>query len=146
MRALRDISLSDLESHGSLLSEVVYRRCRHIVTKNARRLAIACAVRSGDTAALPQRMADVHRNIRDDLEVSCLELDIMVQLAEQQPGVLGARKTGGGFGGCTINLVEASASDAFCKRVARVYEAATGYHLDIHICEAFQGVGMVDAS
>jgi len=146
MRALRDISLSDLESHRGLLSEVVYKRCRHIVTENARTLAFASALRSGDTGALPQLMADAHRSIRDDFEVSCPELDIMVQLAEEQPGVLGARMTGGGFGGCTINLVDASASDAFCKRVAQGYEAATGYHPNIYVCEASQGVGMVDAS
>ncbi len=146
MRALRDISLSDLESHRSLLSEVVYRRCRHIVTENARTLAFASALRSGDTAALPQLMTDAHRSIRDDFEVSCQELDIMVQLAEQQPGVLGARMTGGGFGGCTINLVEASASDAFCERVAQGYAAATGHYPNIYVCEASQGVGMADAS
>ena len=143
MRALRDISLSDLESHGSLLSEVVYRRCRHIVTKNARRLAIACAVRSGDTAALPQRMADVHRNIRDDLEVSCLELDIMVQLAEQQPGVLGARKTGGGFGGCTINLVEKEHAAAFSGALKERYKTATSIDPEIFICHASAGAHRV---
>jgi galactokinase len=143
MQALRDISLSDLESHRNLLSDVVYKRCHHIVTENARTLVFASALQSGDATCLRQLMADSHRSLRDNFEVSCKELDIMVQLAEQQPGVLGARMTGGGFGGCTINLVRESESDAFCKRVAQGYEIATGHHPNIHVCEASQGVEMV---
>jgi galactokinase len=144
IRALRDVSLDDLEKHRGMLSEVVYRRCRHIVTENARTLATAAALRTGDSGALRQLMADSHRSLRDDFEVSCRELDIMVELAMQQPGVLGARMTGGGFGGCTINLVRASEADGFCERVAQGYESATGYHPDVYVCEASQGVGMVE--
>ena len=90
-------------------------------------------------------MAESHRSLRDDYQVSCRELDIMVELAMQQPGIFGARMTGGGFGGCTINLVNASESDEFCRRDAEGYEAATGHHPDIYVCEASQGAEMVDA-
>jgi galactokinase len=95
--------------------------------------------------ALRQLIADSHRSLRDDYEVSCRELDITVELALQFPGVIGARMTGGGFGGCTINLVNVAESNEFCERIAEQYEAATGYHPDIYVCEASQGVEMVES-
>ena len=142
IRSLRDASLADLEDHRGLLSDLIYRRCRHVVTENARTRWAAAALESGEIAALRSLMADSHRSLRDDYEVSCHELDIMVQLAMQQPGVLGARMTGGGFGGCTINLVNATESDQFCQRVAEGYQVATGHRPDIYVCEASQGVGI----
>jgi galactokinase len=145
IRALRDVSLRDLEDHRGLVSDLVYKRCRHVVTENARTRWAASALESDGIVTLRQLMADSHRSLRDDYEVSCHELDIMVQLAMQQPGVLGARMTGGGFGGCTINLVSANESDRFCRRVAAGYEAATGHRPDIYVCEASQGVGIAEA-
>jgi len=145
IRALRDVSLRDLEDHRGLVSNLVYKRCRHVVTENARTRWAASALESDGIVTLRQLMADSHRSLRDDYEVSCHELDIMVQLAMQQPGVLGARMTGGGFGGCTINLVNANESDRFCRRVAAGYEAATGHRPDIYVCEASQGVGIAEA-
>jgi galactokinase len=142
IRSLRDVSLADLEDHRGLLSDLIYRRCRHVVTENARTRWAAAALESGEIAALRSLMADSHRSLRDDYQVSCHELDIMVQLAMQQPGVLGARMTGGGFGGCTINLVNATESDQFCQRVAEGYQVATGHRPDIYVCEASQGVGI----
>src|SRR6202035_2843092 len=136
IRALRDVSLADLEGHRELLSDVVYKRCRHVVTENARTHWAAAAFESGEIATLCQLMADSHRSLRDDYEVSCRELDIMVELALQQSGVLGARMTGGGFGGCTINLLQTAESDQFCERVAEGYQAAIGRRPDIYICEA----------
>jgi galactokinase len=144
IRALRDVSLADLEKHRELLSDVLYKRCRHIVTENARTHWAAAAFESGEIATLRQLMADSHRSLRDDYEVSCRELDMMVDLAMQQPGVLGARMTGGGFGGCTINLVHATESDQFCERVAEGYQAAIGCRPDIYVCEASNGVGIAE--
>jgi galactokinase len=144
IRTLRDVSLADLEDHRGLLSDLLYKRCRHVVTENARTRWAAAALESGEIAALRRLMADSHRSLRDDYEVSCHELDIMVQLAMQQPGVLGARMTGGGFGGCTINLVNATESDQFCQRVAEGYQIATGHRPDIYVCEASQGVGIAE--
>jgi len=144
IRALRDVSLADLEEHRELLSDVVYKRCRHVVTENARTHWAAAAFESGEIATLHQLMADSHRSLRDDYEVSCRELDIMVELAMQQRGVLGARMTGGGFGGCTINLVQAVESDRFCERVAEGYQAAIGRRPDIYVCEASNGAGIAE--
>ncbi len=145
IRALRDVSLRDLEDHRGLVSDLVYKRCRHVVTENARTRWAASALESDGIVTLRQLMADSHRSLRDDYEVSCHELDIMVELAMRQPGVLGARMTGGGFGGCTINLVSANESDRFCRCVAAGYEAATGHRPDIYVCEASQGVGIAEA-
>ena len=87
-------------------------------------------------------MRESHRSLRDDYEVSCTELDLMVQLAEQAKGVYGARMTGGGFGGCTINLVDADCVDAFRQSIREGYERATGRKPEIYVCSAADGVGL----
>lgn len=137
--ALRDVTLAQLEQHRALLSEVIYRRCRHIITENARVHAAAAALGTGKISELSPLMAESHRSMRDDYEISCPELDIMVAIAARQPGVYGARMTGGGFGGCTINFVAAEHAAAFQQHIASEYQAATGLRPDIYICEASQG-------
>ena len=144
IRALRDVSLAELEGNRELLGETIYKRCRHVITENQRTVAAANALQSGHDEGLRQVMANSHRSLRDDYEVSCRELDIMVELAERQPGVLGARMTGGGFGGCTINLVRAAESGEFQRRMSEEYQAVTGLKPDIYICQASQGVQMVE--
>jgi len=91
-------------------------------------------------------MAASHESMRDDYEISCRELDVMVEIAERQQGVYGARMTGGGFGGCTINFVDAENAGAFQSRVSVEYEAATGLRPDIYICEASQGAELVETA
>jgi galactokinase len=139
VRALRDITEADLKLYGSDLSEVIYRRCRHVITENARVLAAGTALEKGDLAAFGQLMNSSHRSLRDDYEVSCKELDLMVELAQQVRGVYGARMTGGGFGGSTVNLIEAENVDEFKETVARGYEKATGVAPEIYICSAAEG-------
>ena len=84
----------------------IFRRCRHIITENKRVELAALALEHGDLPAFGALMAEAHRSIRDDFEVSCIELDTLVAIASGIPGCYGARMTGGGFGGCTVNLVE----------------------------------------
>jgi galactokinase len=139
VRALRDITEADLKLYGSDLSEVIYRRCRHVITENARVLAAGAALEKGDLAAFGQLMNSSHRSLRDDYEVSCKELDLMVELAQQVRGVYGARMTGGGFGGSTVNLIEAESVDEFKETVGRGYEKATGVAPEIYICSAAKG-------
>jgi galactokinase len=146
IRALRDVTLVELVNHRGLLSETVYKRCRHVITENARALQAATALETGHLEVLRKVMADSHRSLRDDYEVSCPELDVMVELANRQPGVFGARMTGGGFGGCTINLVSAAESGEFRRQVGAEYEAATGLKPNIYICDASQGAEMVELS
>jgi galactokinase len=91
-------------------------------------------------------MAASHESLRDDYEVSCRELDAMVEIAGRQQGVYGARMTGGGFGGCTINFVDVEHAGEFQRRVSAEYEAAIGLRPDIYICEASQGAELVETA
>jgi galactokinase len=143
IRALRDVGLAQLEQHRSRLSEVVYKRCHHVVTENDRVRTAALALQDGEIQSLSKLMADSHQSLRDDYEVSCAELDLMVNLASQQKGVYGARMTGGGFGGCTINLVSAESTAEFQRGVAAGYKSATGQRPDIYVCKASQGAEML---
>jgi galactokinase len=146
IRALRDVSLEQLERHQDVLSEVIYKRALHIVTENARVLDSAEALRSGDIARFGMRMAESHRSLRDLYEVSCRELDLMVDLAYQQRGVFGARMTGGGFGGATINLVDARYAGEFKEKMAKAYQKETGLVPQIYICKPAEGASPVSSS
>lgn len=145
VRALRNVSAAQLEEHRYLLSNDLYKRARHVVSENLRVQQAADALESGATQKLSRLMADSHRSLRDDYEVSCPELDTMVEIAARQRGVLGARMTGGGFGGCTINLVDTAWAAEFQQKVAAAYTSATGLRPDIYICEAAGGVQRVPA-
>lgn len=140
IRTLRDVTLAQLQEHRGLLSAKVYSRCHHVVTENGRVQGAVQAFESGDLRGLGRLMSDSHRSLRDDYEVSSKELDLLVQIAMAQPGVVGARMTGGGFGGCTINLVESSAVEAFKKNVARGYFEGTGRQPEIYVSPAADGV------
>jgi galactokinase len=146
IRALRDVTLEQLEKHRGLLSEVIYKRALHIVTENARVLDSAQALRAGDIERFGKRMAESHRSLRDLYEVSCRELDLMVDLAYQQKGVFGARMTGGGFGGATINLVNARHAGEFKEKLAKAYQKETGLVPQIYICKPAEGASAVAAS
>ena len=139
VRALRDVSEEQLEQHRSGLTDVVYRRCRHVITENARVLSAAEALERGDLDRFGELMRESHLSLRDDYEVSCAELDLMVQLARQVAGVYGARMTGGGFGGCTVNLVRDEQVDEFRLSVAREYVRVTNLEPEIYICSAANG-------
>ena len=143
IKALRDVDIGQLEANKGLLPEVVYRRCRHIVTENDRTVRAADALEAGDLALTGRLMAESHVSMRDDFEISCPEVDIMVDIAAKIPGVFGARMTGGGFGGCTISLVEAGAVDGFMTRMAKIYRDATKLDPTIFTCSPGAGVGPV---
>jgi galactokinase len=139
--ALRDVTDADLQRHGGGLSDVLLRRCKHVVTENARVLQAAEALESGDLEAVGQLMYASHRSLKSDFEVSCPELDIMVELAGKISGTYGARMTGGGFGGCTINLVERSEACGFSERMAKDYQDATQIRPEIYVTGAANGAG-----
>jgi galactokinase len=147
-RALRDISIADLEKQKSALSSRVYRRCRHVVTENSRVLAATTALKSGDVVRLGDLLYRSHSSLRDDYEVSCRELDLLVDLASSQAGVYGARLMGGGFGGCTINLVQSDHVHHFQSEIAQLYKEKTAIAPEIYIFEPAQGamVWLVDRS
>ncbi len=141
IKALRDVTLDQLEAHKDLLTPVIYRRCRHVVSENERTVRAADALAAGDVAQFGRLMNESHVSMRDDFEISCREVDEMVALNQAVDGVHGARMTGGGFGGCTISLVEAGAVEDFRRRVAKGYEAATGLKPQIFTSTAGAGVG-----
>ena len=143
IKALRDVTLEELERHKDLLTPVIYRRCRHVVSENERTVSAADALASGDVALFGRLMNESHVSMRDDFEISCREVDQMVALNQAVDGVYGARMTGGGFGGCTISLVEAGAVEAFRQSVAKGYQAATGMEPQIFTSTAGAGVGEV---
>jgi len=141
IRALRDVTIDELEQHRSRLSPLIYKRIRHVVTENERVKMAASALQAADMAKLGDLMADSHRSLRDDYEVSTPELDLMLELARDQKDVYGARMTGGGFGGCTINLVHSARAGEVQQRLEQNYEAKTGLSPTIIICEASDGAG-----
>jgi galactokinase len=146
IRSLRDVSLEQLAENRDLLSDTLYRRCRHIASENQRVQDVAELFEQGKTEGLRELMAASHKSMRDDYEISCRELDVMVEIAGRQRGVYGARMTGGGFGGCTINLVDAEHAEDFQRRVSLEYEAAIGLRPDIYVCEASQGAELVETA
>ena len=137
--ALRDATLDQVEQVKSELSEVVYRRCRHVITENERVLAAGEALEHGDLNWFGKLMAESHRSLRDDYEVSSKELDLMVEFARRVEGVYGARMTGGGFGGSTVNLVAVERVEEFQERVAQWYEEALKIRPEIYVCTASNG-------
>jgi len=116
-----------------------------VITENARVLAAAEALKKGELDRFGGLMAESHRSLRDDYEVSVPELDLMVELASKVEGVYGARMTGGGFGGSTINLVEADRDEYFKRVVAAAYEEDTRLKPEIYICEASRGAEQVES-
>ena len=143
IRALRDVTMDELEENDDRLSPVIYKRVRHVVTENDRVKKAASALTKGNMAEFGLLMDDSHRSLRDDYEVSTPELDLMVELASSQAGVFGARMTGGGFGGSTINLVDAAHAEEVRQWLEQNYEAKTGIKPTILICEASEGAGAV---
>jgi len=144
VRALRDATLADLEQHRSELGDVVYRRCRHVVTENARVLQAAEALQRSELPEFGRLMGESHRSLRYDYEVSCHELDLLVELAAGLNGVYGARMTGGGFGGCTINLLESGAVEEFRQAISAGYKQATGKAPKIYVSDAASGAQEVE--
>jgi galactokinase len=122
---------------------VVLRRCRHVIGENSRVLDAAAALDRGDLAGFGLLMSASHRSLRDDYEVSCRELDLLVELAAPVQGVYGTRMTGGGFGGCTVTLVRADGVHSLVETVTAGYREATGRTPQVHVCSLAAGVAEV---
>jgi len=121
------------------------KRARHVVTENERVLAAVDALRSGDLHRLGALMAESHASMRDDFEASVSEIDLLVEIAKQTPGVVGARLTGAGWGGCTVNLVREPDVAAFVARVTGEFAKQTGLTAEAHACRAGDGMRVSDA-
>ncbi len=129
---LRDVTPELLAEHGHVLDELTLKRARHVVSENDRTLRAAAALKAGDLATFGGLMNESHESLRGDYEVSCEELDLMVELARRQPGVLGARMVGAGFGGCTVNMVAVEQADAMARAVCAAYREETGVEPEVY--------------
>jgi len=139
IHALRDVSVDMLKQYADDLPPIILKRCSHVIYENQRTLDAARAFASGDLARVSELMAASHTSLRDLYEVSSRELDIMVDAAQGLPGFIGGRMTGGGFGGCTVNLVHEENAEDFAAQVAARYRAATGIEPQTYICAAEDG-------
>ncbi|HYJ90015.1 MAG TPA: galactokinase [Pyrinomonadaceae bacterium] len=143
IRALRDVTIEQLEQYKASLPEVVYRRCRHVITENDRTLKAAEAFERHDSVEAGKLMFESHRSLRDDYEVSCSELDVLVEIAKSVDGVYGARMTGGGFGGCTVNLVRRDAFEAFAEKIRKNYKEKFDKEPEIYKFQAADGASEI---
>ncbi len=139
VKFLRDATPEDLEKWGCEMEPRSLMRARHVIGENLRTVAAWAALLRGDMKQLGQLMSEAHWSYSKDFEGSCVEADAMVELAADLPGLIGARLTGGGFGGCTINLVEQSEAARFAEALGARYAARTGIVPQIHICHASGG-------
>ena len=142
VHALRDVNLEDLANHAAELTDVVYRRCRHVISENQRVLDAAEALRASDLGRFGRLMYESHRSLQQDYEVSSSELDMLVDIASGCEGVYGSRMTGGGFGGCTITLVGSNSVETFREKIIQKYREKTGITPDLYICSAAEGAGV----
>jgi galactokinase len=138
--ALRDVSVEQLVSSKNDLGEKIWRRCQHVISENARVQEAAQALNIGDLDNFGRLMHQSHQSLRDDFEVSCPELDLLVELSVGAQGVYGARMTGGGFGGCTVNLVKDDHAEEFQRRIREGYRKLTGITSEVYVCPAADGV------
>jgi len=143
IKALRDVTPEQLDAFASILPPVTYRRCRHVVTENARVVSSVAALKAGRAAEFGQFMNASHDSLRDDYQVSRSELDTLVDIARATPGCLGSRLTGAGFGGCTVSLVQSKAVEAFVSHVSESYRRATGLTPDTYVSRAAAGAGLM---
>jgi len=143
VRFLRDATLDDLERWGGEMSPNALKRARHVISENLRTVAAAEALMNHDLAEVGRLMAEAHISYSRDFEASCIEADAMVNLAQDLPGLIGARLTGGGFGGCTINLVERGQAAGFAEALGARYANEIGIVPQIHICRASGGAHRV---
>lgn len=143
LKALRDVGLDMLETHRQVLSEEGYRRCRHVISENTRTQEAVRLLKANDLLGFGTLMGESHLSLRDDYEVSGDELDLLVEIAQSVSGVLGARMTGAGFGGCTVNLVEEESVEDFVESVKTDYPKVTRLDPEVYICRAVNGAERV---
>ena len=140
-KQLRDATLPMLEEARTSMSDAAFRRGRHVITDSARVLEGVTALRAGDAARFGELMNEAHRSFRDDFEASCAECDLLVKAAVGLDGCLGSRLTGGGFGGCTVSLVNTDRADAFASELREAYRGQTGIVAQVFVCEIADGAG-----
>ncbi|MGE5605543.1 MAG: galactokinase [Bacteroidota bacterium] len=143
VKSLRDATLDELEACRGELDSVVYQRCRHVITENYRVLQSIDSLNQNDLKTFGKLMNESHDSLRDDYQVSCSEIDLLVEFARNTKGVLGSRITGGGFGGCTVNLISNSEIEAFSTRLTGYYQKETGITPHLYISTPAAGAEII---
>lgn len=140
INSLGDLTNAEFEDVQHVLTDdVLKRRARHAVMENQRTLGALKALKSGDISKFGILMNESHESLRDDYEVSCKELDILAETAQGIKGVYGSRMTGGGFGGCTVSIIDKNALDSFCEAVSKAYKNSVGYDCTFYTVTAGEG-------
>ena len=142
--ALRDVSTTEFAAYSTYLPETVRKRAEHVVKEIQRVHSAVSALHRQDKRAIGALMYAGHRSLRDLYEVSTPELDALVEIGHSLPGCIGARLTGAGFGGCTVNLVEAEKAQVFIDQLKEKYMHKTGRVAQVYLCRASQGANVID--
>ena len=143
IKALRDVSREQLEACRGEMDFLAWRRAMHVVGENERVFAGIGALEEGDLAGFGRLMVESHDSSRLNFENSCTELDILVEIGSSLPGFLGARLSGGGFGGITVHLVEEAEAESYARRLATAYESRTEIEPEVMICQAGDGAEII---
>ncbi len=144
IQSLRDVTPTEFAALSAFIPEIPRKRAEHIVKEIARVESALSALQRNDKKAFGALMYSGHNSLRDLYEVSTPELDLLVELTRKIPGCIGARLTGAGFGGCTINLVEEQNAEEFIKKLKAEYQKATGNGIQVYLCKASQGASDLD--
>lgn len=144
IQTLGDLTEAEFEAHkDAIQSEVRQKRAKHAVYENQRAIKAVAALKENDVETFGKLMNASHISLRDDYEVSCKEIDILVELAWSMEGVIGSRITGGGFGGCTVSIVKNEAVDSFIETIGSKYEEKVGHKAEFYVVEIGDGAGVV---
>jgi len=142
LRSLREISLENFNHISQYLPERIEKHARHVIEEIDRTILAIQLLEKGEMAAFGELLNQGHASLRDLFEVSTPGLDSMVQIAQELPGCLGARLTGAGFGGCTINIVKEECAESFVEKLAQGYQHETGIQPDITVCQSVEGASL----
>ncbi len=145
IKSLGDLAPDEFEKHKGLITDgIQLKRAKHAVYENQRTIDAVAALRSGDIGKFGELMNQSHISLRDDYEVSCKEIDILVDLAWKIPGVVGSRITGGGFGGCTVSIVKNDAVDTFISSIGKAYKEAVGHEAEFYTVDIGDGASRIE--
>jgi galactokinase len=142
VKALRDVSAEMLEANRARMSDMVARRCRHVVTEDQRTLDSVEALKRGDLETFGRLMNESHASMRDDFQITTEDIDALVEIQQNAPGCLGARMTGGGFGGCTVALAREESAPLLVEAIQTLYPGRTGKIPQVYVCRATDGAGL----
>lgn len=144
IKGLGDLNEEAFEAHkGAIQSEVRVRRAKHAVYENQRTIRAVEALKAQDVELFGKLMNASHESLRYDYEVSCEEIDVLVDLAQAMPGVLGSRITGGGFGGCTVSIVKNDVVDTFISEIGKTYREKVGHEAEFYVVDIGDGAGTI---